>query len=94
MNLDNSNNLTASSKELLNNNSIIYAPKKIKSKLKLRLKSHEKTSINKNNNISYDSEKKGNNLKNIKNDKKGENSEMTLFKEKNNSFCIGENKPK
>jgi len=94
LNLDNSNNLTASSKELLNNNSIIYAPKKIKSKLKLRLKSHEKTSINKNNNISYDSEKKENNLKNIKNDKKEENSEMTLFKEKNNSFCIGENKSK
>ena len=94
LNLDNSNNLTNNSKELLNNNSIIYAPKKIKSRLRLRLKSHEKTSININNNISYDSEKIDNNFKKINDNKEKENYEMISLQDRNNSFCLGEDKLK
>jgi len=62
--------------------------------LRLRLKSHEKTSININNNISYNSEKKENNFRIVNNNKKEKNTEIILFQEKNNSFCLGEDKSK
>ena len=62
--------------------------------MRLRLKSHEKTSINIINNISYNSEKKENNFRIVNNNKKEKNSEIPLFQEKNNSFCLGEDKSK
>ena len=97
LNLDNSNNSFKNSKELLNDNSgknIIYAPKKIKS----RLRSHEKKLVNIYNKMSYDPDRvndnfsKSNNIKNT--DKKEEYPEMTLLQEKNNSFCLGAEKLK
>ena len=50
--------------------------------MRLRLKSHEKTSININNNISYNSEKKENNFRIVNNNKKEKNTEIIYSKKK------------